>query len=473
MRNSAIEIRQDLKSDTLTMSNVSSETLDLLYILEPSLYMESKYRISASIVRKEGSLPIIVLAYHASSDNDRGQRDEERRFINYLIPLLYQRTQINDIVVVGDFNDNAYVGTAGAYVIDENLESRLADLSQNIVGLGLPEAVICKIRGSLRNDGSFQGPNLYLNQQPKKDGLLVADSKNMVVHIQIVPDKPLVDLSAFNLAEIPTLQFVSQDTGGTDHADATYEVNGMVVVASSFMSTTGFKGFTRVEEKYLYPLTEENRDKQIQSTLVLYELLATKFGVSFDINQSADSSYIINFVKIINSKIDPDKFADVDSRLATCLNDWKATSQYHVAQKLLVEDVQSTSNFESCKLARRCLSKPGKALDTIAQALQGQPCAGYMPEINGHKERVDNSFIDMLHMRKMIELATKYSNTCFFISTTEGGIESKGIDFANELMDELRSAIFVDFSSNLSSLFSSEKKARVTESKDSYSAPSI
>ncbi len=469
MQTRTIEVQQHRESDTLSMTNVPSQPLSLRELLPAG----AKISISASIVSKEGSKPIILLAYHASSDNDLGQRDSERRFIHDLIPLLAQQTGINDIVVAGDFNDNAYAGNSDAYVIDGDLARRLAELSPNVVGLGLAQAVVLKIRGSLRNNGSFQGPNLYLNQQPKKDGLLVADSKDMVVHIQVDPQKPLVDLTAFNLAEIPTLEFVSQDTGGTDHADATLEVNGIVVVASSFMSTRGFKGFTRVEEKYQELLTEENRDKQIQSTLVLYGLVATQFGVPFDRAQSADSAYIIKFVKKLHAQIDPEKFADAGDRLTTCLTDWKASSEYRIAQQLLTEEIQRASDFEPSALAAQCLAKPGKALDTIAQALQGQPCAGYMPEVNGHKEGVDNALIDMLHMRKMMGLAEKHGNKDFFTITTEGGIKSKDPAFAHELSAGLQ-PILTFAGLNPNRLFgdrSEEKKARTEKEKDTAFAP--
>jgi hypothetical protein len=223
------------------------------------------------------------------------------------------------------------------------------------------------------------------------------------------------------------------------------------------MSTQGIKAFKKPETCYLSnELTQDILIDQIAATKKLYELLATHYECKdFDKVDFQDPKAVNSFLKKLYAAVVSglnDKILDSTEtplkKLSKVINEWFSSNEFKIANKHL----KNPLSIEPEKLADTAIKKYNssvvnnkgkneKIVDTIAISLGGQPCAGYMPFVNGEPSP-NNATIDDMHIRSTIaEIEFKRHSYAVY---TEG-CDSKSEDFTNDLQQEIDFASAIYF----------------------------
>ncbi|MBA2650409.1 MAG: hypothetical protein H0U75_12605 [Legionella sp.] len=404
---------------------VESLTIDVEF-KHPKTKDTHKCKLSAHKITVGHEEPFITMEHHGSSGNEDNKkliRTCERSVINReRIKLLDRHKDVHHIFILADTNEDAYeekLEWIAKYEYDESVQEKRIRLSEKlsevatqmvhskepqhnfIADIGVPEKLVLKQRGLVKQ-GRYLGPNLYMNQQPGKDGVSVLASRMLIIHSCRHAVQHSFETLINKLKAKPTppiINFNEKNGGFNDHFPVTYtasvvnantgQARAYTLIANANLPTEGVKGFKNISDIYNETalgrnehgnigLKEEVLDAQTASTKELYTLLGKCMGVSLcNFNEPPSVYYFVS--KLRDQIVRWENNEDIRAYYVKSLETWINSAAFQKANSYLTDEHKfrlSATELASISYARGSTGNI-EPLNKIGECLDAQVFGGY------------------------------------------------------------------------------------------------
>jgi hypothetical protein len=459
--NKQIQHMEASKAEALILTNVD-------HVIPMDMVMSfGKRKISVHIINDQstkGNKPFFLVSYHGDSDGKELKKDMTD-ITGAIADLRFNiqtehNIEIDDVVVMGDFNVSILKKQDGTISIDEDtLKTAITpawDKNFELKDIALPEGVMSKMRGG--QEGTPY--NLYINPQAKKEKKLVEnDSKEYILHFSFndqLDNRSELDLTFTSLitnkmtnSNFYDKNFLTDNTNYRDHAPSNLiTVQGVTLCADGLLPTDGAKGIKNPDDVYAREfLTSDGhlnyavdiRSLQENSTSTLFYYLSLGFGVEIPHGLSTHKDITAFFdalkQKAISITQQDNGTVSLIEELSDVIKYWCKSPQYKQMldatndahkQKVgkgidKIQESLSTLVAEfvngNKKNAPFQLDLFAELIKKIAQA-QAQELTGGYGQINGKMPTRDD--VVEKNTQVTLEQAKQKLGKPFFILTTEG-----------------------------------------------------
>lgn len=468
-----------------------------------------KRKISIHIINDQstkGNKPFFLVSYHGDSDGKELKKDMTD-ITDAIADLRFNiqtehNIEIDDVVVMGDFNVSILKKQDGTISIDEEtLKTAITpawDKNFELKDIALPEGVMSKMRG-----GQAGTPyNLYINPQAKKEKKLVEnDSKEYILHFSFndqLDNRSELDLTFTSLiankmtnSNFYDKNFLTDDTNYRDHAPSNLiTVQGVTLCADGLLPTDGAKGIKNPDDVYAREfLTSDGhlnyavdiRSLQENSTSTLFYYLSLGFGVEIPHGLSTHKDITAFFdalkQKAISITQQDNGTVSLIEELSDVIKYWCKSPQYKQMldatndahkQKVgkgidKIQESLSTlvAEFVTGQGAKKKtdpfkLDLFAELIKKIAQA-QAQELTGGYGQINGKMPTRDD--VVEKNTQVTLEQAEQKSGKPFFILTTEGTKKNQHENFKKGVSEGTVALTFSQWDAQLGAYLAEKEKS--------------